>query len=64
MDELSILKSVTFVNARTLQLEKLWEIKPGFMADIIAIEDDPQKNIDEFKKVTFVMKDGIIYKQE
>lgn len=64
MDELSILRSVTSGNARALHLEKLGEIKPGFIADFIAIKGDPQKNIDELKKVIFVMKDGIIYRQE
>ena len=64
MDEISILKSVTSVNARAFQLENLGEIKPGFLADLVAVKGNPLKNIDDLSQVLFVMKDGVIYKQE
>lgn len=64
MNENSILQSVTSVNARAFHLEKLGEIKPGYLADLVAVAGDPQKNISDLRKVNFVMKDGVIYKQE
>lgn len=60
----AILKSVTSVNAKTFHLTNLGEIKVGFLADLVAVKGNPLKNISELKSVTFVMKDGFIYKQE
>jgi len=64
MSTMEILKSVTSVNAKTFHLDKMGEIKAGFIADLIAIKGNPAKNISDLRLVPFVMKDGIIYKQE
>lgn len=64
MKAMDILKSVTAVNARTFHLNGLGEIKSGFLADLVAVKGNPTKNISDLKMVSFVMKDGIIYKQE
>ncbi len=42
----------------------LGSITSGKLADIIAIEGDPTKDIQAMGKVKFVMKDGVVYKQE
>ena len=39
------------------------QLKVGFLADIVAFDEDPVKNINTMENVTFVMKDGKIYKQ-
>ncbi len=62
MDESAILKSVTSGNASVFHLQDRGWIKPGFAADLIAIAGDPAKNISDLRKVTFVMKQGVIYK--
>jgi imidazolonepropionase-like amidohydrolase len=31
------------------------------MADIIAVKGDPSASITDIRKVTFVMKDGVVY---
>ncbi|KAI0376392.1 hypothetical protein F5Y04DRAFT_266444 [Hypomontagnella monticulosa] len=36
----------------------------GFTADIIALEGDPTEDFGALRKVKFVMKDGIVYKDE
>jgi imidazolonepropionase-like amidohydrolase len=38
-------------------------LKAGYAADIIAAPENPEENIQTLKKVTFVMKDGYVYKQ-
>ena len=37
--------------------------KKGFFADIIAVSEDPEKNVAILSEVDFVMKDGTVYKK-
>ncbi len=64
MNIMDVLKSVTSISAKTFHLANLGEIKAGFLADLVAVKGDPSKNISDLRKVSFVMKDGHIYKQE
>ena len=58
------LKSATIETAKLLRMEdKLGQIKPGMLADIIAVQKNPIEDISTVENVTFVMKDGVIYKQ-
>jgi imidazolonepropionase-like amidohydrolase len=43
---------------------KIGSIKPGKLADIVAVQGDPLKDVRLLEKVNFVMKDGQVYKQE
>jgi imidazolonepropionase-like amidohydrolase len=62
--EMFSLQSATITNAKVLDMEKeLGQIAPGFIADIIAVDDDPTQNIHTMENVVFVMKEGIIYKR-
>ncbi len=59
------LQSATVTNAKLLDMEnQLGQIKAGFIADIIAIDEDPTKNISTMEHVIFVMKEGKVYKNE
>ena len=40
---------------------KIGKIKRGYLADIIAVDDDLEKNIQSILSVRFVMKDGKIF---
>ena len=64
MSNQKVLESATSVNARVFHLDKLGNIKSNFLADLIAVEGNPLKDIKVFRDVKFVMKDGVIYKNE
>ncbi len=64
MQPLKVLQSATSVNANIFHLDKLGQIKEGFIADIIAVEGNPVKDISNMQKVRFVMKNGEIYKNK
>jgi imidazolonepropionase-like amidohydrolase len=65
MKPLDVLKSATAVNADVFGYSsKIGRIKKDLLADIIAVEGDPTKNISDIRKVGLVMKDGKIYKEK
>ncbi len=63
MPAMETIQSATITNAKILNMEiEIGQIKKGFFADIIAVNDDPTKNIKTMENVVFVMKDGKVYK--
>jgi imidazolonepropionase-like amidohydrolase len=59
-----ILRAMTINAARLLGVDKeRGALKPGLAADIIAVPENPLDNINTLRKVSFVMKDGVIIKQ-
>ena len=64
MPAIETIQSATITNAKILGMEKeIGQIKKGFIADIIAVNDDPTKNIKTMENVVFVMKEGKVYKK-
>ncbi len=63
MTPIRTLKAATSINAAVFHLEKLGNIKKGYWADLIAVPGDPTKDIKTMRNVSFVMKNGVIYKQ-
>lgn len=64
MPPMATIQSATIVAADLLGLkDKLGSIEKGKLADIIAVEGDPLTNISAMKNVTFVMKEGEVYKE-
>lgn len=61
-DVMSALRMATALNAAQFHLDRLGNLKAGYLADIIAVEGDPSKDISNLRKVGFVMKDGVVYK--
>jgi len=63
MKPLDVLISATSNNAKMFHLNQLGNLQKGFLADIIAVEGNPTKDISVMKNVSFVMKDGVVYKE-
>lgn len=63
MKPLDVLISATSNNAKMFHLNQLGNLKKGFLADIIAVEGNPTRDISVIKNVSFVMKDGVVYKE-
>lgn len=63
MKPLDVLISATSNNASMFHLNQLGNLEKGFLADIIAVEGNPTKDISVIKNVSFVMKDGVVYKE-
>ncbi|HTL08412.1 MAG TPA: amidohydrolase family protein [Chitinophagaceae bacterium] len=63
MTPLQAIRSATTVAAQLMDTEgKTGIIAPGAFADIIALQQDPLKDISALQKVQWVMKDGLVYK--
>lgn len=64
MPAMETIQSATITNAALLDMKnELGQVKKGFLADIIAVDEDPTQNIHTMEKVTFVMKNGKVFKK-
>jgi imidazolonepropionase-like amidohydrolase len=60
---LQALRAATSVNAKIVgRQEELGEIREGFLADLVAVAGDPVADISAIKNVSFVMKNGVVYR--
>lgn len=57
------LQSATWNAAQVLGAEDIGRIEKGLRADIVAVPGDPTADIALTRRVDFVMKDGIVYRQ-
>ncbi|UZR94706.1 metal-dependent hydrolase family protein [Chondrinema litorale] len=65
MPAMEAIQSATMSAATLLRVDdKLGSIETGKLADIIATPGNPLEDIDAMGNITFVMKDGVVYKGE
>lgn len=64
MPAMEAIKSATVVASGILGMsDKIGTIEKGKLADIVGVDENPLTNIKTMEKVSFVMKDGVVYKQ-
>ena len=65
MTPMQALVSATITAAELMRTDKqVGSIEAGKLADIVAFDADPLENIDVMNSVSFVMKGGVVYKQD
>lgn len=63
VDPMAAMVSANSVGAEALGMSnQIGSIVPGLQADIIALDGDPLKDITAVRRVVFVMKSGVVYK--
>jgi len=63
VDPMAAMVSANSLGAEALGLgDQIGSIAPGLQADIIALHGDPLKDITAVRRVVFVMKGGVVYK--
>jgi imidazolonepropionase-like amidohydrolase len=63
MSPAEVLISATSRNAKILHLSDRGEVKPGLLADLVAIDGDPTKDVSAVEHVRLVMKGGEVVVQ-
>jgi len=62
-DPMQAMMSANSIGAEAMGMaDKIGSIAPGLEADIIALDGDPLKDITAVRRVVFVMKGGVVYK--
>ena len=65
MPAMEAIQSATLTAAKVLRVDnKLGSVEVGKIADLIAVEGNPLENIELMTEVSFVMKEGVVYKLE
>jgi imidazolonepropionase-like amidohydrolase len=62
MTPVNALKSATSIAGKLLHMD-IGQVKAGMLADLMAVDGDPVKDISSLHRVKFVMKNGVVYKQ-
>ncbi|WP_028970374.1 metal-dependent hydrolase family protein [Sphingomonas sp. URHD0057] len=58
MPAAQVMIAATSGNARILHLTDRGEVKPGLLADLIAVDGDPTQNVSAVRRIRLVMKGG------
>ncbi len=62
MAPVEALKSATSIAGRVLHMD-IGQVRQGMLADLVAVDGDPTRDISAIRKVKFVMKGGVVEKE-
>ena len=63
MKPVDVLRSATSIDAKVFHMDdRIGAVKTGLLADVIAVDGDPTRDISAVRKVKFVMKGGVVYR--
>jgi imidazolonepropionase-like amidohydrolase len=62
MPAMEAIRAATVHAAQVLRRDDLGSLVPGKLADIVAVPGDPLRDIEVMNHVSFVMKDGVVYR--
>jgi len=63
MSAAQALQAGTVIAAELLGLgDRVGALKPGFLADVVAVRGNPLTDLKTTQNVIFVMKEGVVYK--
>lgn len=60
---LQVLRQATSGNAQIFHLADRGSIRPGLLADLVAVAGDPTQDVSALRQVRLVMKGGVLYRQ-
>jgi imidazolonepropionase-like amidohydrolase len=65
MPPMAAIQSATYHGAKLLGiLDTVGTLETGKIADVVAVDDNPLRDISTLQRVTFVMKEGTVYKHD
>lgn len=60
---LEVLRQATSGNAAVFHLSDRGGVQPGLLADLVAVQGDPTKDMHAVRNVAFVMKGGVVFRK-